>query len=136
MYPAVPMLLRKVSKAYHVPETKTTLEIGSLVMIPVYSIHFDEEYYPDPERFEPERFSPEECAKRHQMAFLPFGEGPRYCVGMRFGVTQSKLTMAMLIKNYKFSTCSKTVSPTKFLKTGMVLKMAHGLYVNVQKIKS
>jgi cytochrome P450 family 6 len=57
------------------------LEKGILTVIPVLALHHDPKYYPDPERFDPERFSEEEKAKRHHYVYLPFGEGPRMCIG-------------------------------------------------------
>lgn len=52
------------------------------MLIPVYQIHHDEEYYPNPEEFNPDRFNEEN--KPNQYAFLPFGEGPRMCIGNLF----------------------------------------------------
>jgi cytochrome P450 family 6 len=57
------------------------LEKGILTIIPVLGLHHDPKYYPDPERFDPERFSKEEIEKRHHYVYLPFGEGPRICIG-------------------------------------------------------
>lgn len=55
---------------------------GIRVLIPVYSIHHDPKYYPDPERFDPERFSEENIKTRPEGTYLPFGDGPRICIGM------------------------------------------------------
>jgi len=66
---------------YKVPGTDLVIPKGVLVSMPTYSIQRDEEYYPDPEKFDPERFSAEEKSKRHPMTFQPFGHGPRNCIG-------------------------------------------------------
>ena len=67
---------------YQVPDSKVIIEKGKTVMISVYSIHHDPEYYPDPEKYDPDRFSQEEIDKRHPYSFLPFGAGPRNCIGI------------------------------------------------------
>jgi cytochrome P450 family 6 len=59
------------------------VEKGILTIVPTLGLHHDPKYYPDPERFDPERFSEEEKAKRHPYVYLPFGEGPRICIGKR-----------------------------------------------------
>jgi cytochrome P450 len=80
-YPPVPILNRECTKTYKIPDTDIVLEKGILTVVPVLALHYDPKYYPDPERFDPERFSEEEKAKRHHYVYLPFGEGPRICIG-------------------------------------------------------
>ena len=57
------------------------VEVGTPVAIPVYGIHHDPQHFPDPEHYDPERFSEENKNTRHRHSYLPFGEGPRMCLG-------------------------------------------------------
>lgn len=76
-YPIVPAMLRKCTKEYSIPDTELTIHEGQNVLIPIYSVQHDPEYYPEPETFDPERFSPENSEGRNPITFLAFGEGPR-----------------------------------------------------------
>lgn len=70
-------ITREAKKDYHIPGTNLVIEKGLSVIIPVYGIHFDPEFYPDPHRFDPDRFKCEEKSKRNPMTWLPFGGGQR-----------------------------------------------------------
>lgn len=76
-YALGPFLTRMTKNDYHVPETNIVIERGTAMIIPAHAIHHDPEYYPDPEKFDPDRFESGEKKKRHPMAWLAFGEGPR-----------------------------------------------------------
>lgn len=67
---------------YTLKETNLKIKKGIRITIPLYGIHYDPEYYPDPERFDPDRFTEEGKQSRHHYTWLPFGEGPRNCIGM------------------------------------------------------
>lgn len=64
----------------------------------IYSIHFDRDLWgpEDPYLFVPERHQ----TKRHPMAYLPFGAGPRLCIGMRFALTEMKMVLTQLLHDY------------------------------------
>jgi Cytochrome P450 len=80
-YPTAGHTLRKVTKTYVIPETNITLNVGDTIIVSIYGLHNDPKYYPDPENFDPERFSKEEIMKRHPYSYIPFGTGPRICIG-------------------------------------------------------
>lgn len=73
-WPPVPGVPRVCVKDYLIPNTSITIEKGIPVLIPIYAIHHDKDIYENPEEFIPERFSPGERAKRHPLAFIPFGK--------------------------------------------------------------
>jgi cytochrome P450 family 6 len=83
-YPPGPFLPRECTKNYTLPGTDITIEKGTLIIIPVMGLHRDQKYYPDPEKFDPDRFSEEMKNNKPQFAYLPFGEGPRVCIGKRY----------------------------------------------------
>lgn len=114
---------------YYVPESSVIIEKGTMVMIPVYGIHHDSAYYPDPERFDPDRFTAEVTATRPNVAFLPFGEGPRNCIGLRFGMMQARIGLITLLKNFEFGICEKTTVPLVFDAGSSVLTAKGGLYL-------
>ena len=73
-YPPIPSVVRQCSKDFTLPGTNLVLEKGINVNIPVYSIQRDEEFYPQPEKFDPERFGAENVKNIKSFTFLPFGE--------------------------------------------------------------
>ena len=81
MYPPVPVLFRKCVKDYKVPDQDVVIKKGVKILIPILGIHYDNDHYPNPEKFDPERFNDVNKSKRHNYAHLPFGEGPRNCIG-------------------------------------------------------
>lgn len=103
------------------------------VIIPVYAIHHDPEYYPNPNRFDPDRFETKEKQKRNSMAWLAFGEGPRNCLGLRFGMMQAQIGLIILLKDFEFSVGSKTDIPIVYKKDSIVLT-PHNVYLKVNPV--
>ena len=81
-YPPVVVLNRICTKEIKLNETDFIIPKGTHVAIPVFGIQRDSNIYPDPDKFDPERFSEENIRTRHSYTYLPFGEGPRICIGM------------------------------------------------------
>ncbi|KAH7932357.1 hypothetical protein HPB51_029337 [Rhipicephalus microplus] len=82
---------------------------GMCVEIPVAGIHYDPEYFPEPENFNPDRFMPENKDSIRPFTYMPFGAGPRNCVGMRLGFLQVKATLACLLQHVRLETCPGTM---------------------------
>lgn len=80
-YPVIVWLSRMALVDYTFSGTKITIPKGQQVFIPVYAIQMDPEIYPNPQVFDPERFTGDNAKSRHPMFFLPFGDGPRNCIG-------------------------------------------------------
>ncbi|KRT84253.1 cytochrome P450, partial [Oryctes borbonicus] len=100
-YPPGPLLFRKSNAKYTFLDTNTTLDPDTTVFISTFGLHMDEEYFPDPEKFIPERFTDENIHQHPQYAFLPFGEGPRICIGARFALMQVKTGVSMILNKYR-----------------------------------
>ena len=103
-----------------------TILKGSHLVIPIYVLHHSPEYWEEPDQFRPERFAsklvsfsilsyslslfypiilrfhPDEKAKRHPLAHMPFGLGPRNCVGMRFALMEAKMALLTILRRFKF----------------------------------
>jgi len=110
-YPPANRLERRCVQQYKMPGSDLVLEPGQLVAISVQGIHLDPEYYPDPEKFDPERFTAENKAKRHASSYIPFGLGPRNCIGMRFALIESKVGIAYLAYYFRVEPTDKTPIP-------------------------
>lgn len=103
-------------------------------MIPVQAIHHDSRYYYDPERYDPDRFTPEEIKKRPNFTFLPFGDGPRNCIGMRFGIVQTKVGIATLIRNFTFKHHENTRYPLLMDNANVVVTSVDKMNLMAEKI--
>jgi cytochrome P450 len=66
-------------------------------------------FWPDPERFDPERFAPEQVAARRRFAYIPFGGGPRLCIGNEFALMEAQLVLAMAVRRYRLRLAPRQV---------------------------
>lgn len=82
MFSPVGFLIRLCTKRYTFEDIGLTIDPGTKVVIPVHAMHNDPQYFESPEEFRPERFDPQNLnAERIKYTYLPFGEGPRNCIG-------------------------------------------------------
>ncbi|XP_076241482.1 putative cytochrome P450 6a14 [Calliopsis andreniformis] len=136
-YPALAILNRETTGSHTFRNTKVSIPPKTLVWIPVYAIHWDPQIYPMPEKFDPERFDESVAKTRHPMYHLPFGDGPRNCIGARFAVYQTKIGLIKIIGKYKVERCDLTPTPPyAFNPFSFVLAPKDGLYLKITKIGS
>jgi cytochrome P450 family 6 len=135
MFPPAFTTVRQAIADYKIPDSKHVIKAGTQVMIPNIAIHYDERYWKNPQEFNPDRFTAEESAERPNMAFMPFGEGPRNCIGMRFALVNVKFAIATIIKNFKVTLdTTKTVLPLKFDPKNPNIAPLGGFWVKFEKI--
>ncbi|KAL5022796.1 hypothetical protein ScPMuIL_001951 [Solemya velum] len=108
-----------------------TIPKGIDITVPVFALHRNEEFWPNPEKFDPERFTPEEKAKRNPYTYLPFGLGPRICLGMRLAQLEAKLAIIAILQRFRFRTTPETeITPT--FANGGITKPANGMFLQVE----
>ncbi|XP_041746557.1 thromboxane-A synthase [Coregonus clupeaformis] len=105
---------------------------GAILEIPAGYLHYDPEYWPEPEKFIPERFTAEAKASRHPFVYLPFGAGPRSCVGMRLAQLEIKMALVHVFRKFNIVACTDTKVPLE-LKSHTTLGPKNGIYVTITK---
>lgn len=101
LYPAAPVLTRL--GATEVTLDGITFKKGTQFIVPVYAVHRHRRLWDDPDRFDPERFEPELEAARPRAAFMPFGYGPRTCIGAAFAMIEATVMLATLVRGARFT---------------------------------
>ncbi|MEO0896730.1 MAG: cytochrome P450 [Bacteroidota bacterium] len=101
MYPPAWVIGREALQDDQIGEL--SLRPGHSITIFIYGLHRNPEYWPDPEKFDPERFSPENIKNRPSHVYLPFGAGPRLCVGNQFAIVEMQIALAMILQRFKIT---------------------------------
>ncbi|XP_077880843.1 cytochrome P450 3A21-like [Ictidomys tridecemlineatus] len=134
LYPIIERILRVCKK--DVELNGVLIPRGTIVAIPTYSLHQNSMYWPEPEKFYPERYrAPEKgnpplrgCfthilrfSKKNKdsinpYVYMPFGNGPRNCIGMKFALMNMKLAVIRLLQNFSFHPCKETQVRTLYEK--------------------
>lgn len=97
---------------------------GDVVAVCPYTLHRHPEIYRDPEGFDPTRFEKARMAERPRYSYLPFGAGPRVCIGGAFAITEAKIVLATLLREFRFETLSHREIP---IEAGITLRPKHGI---------
>jgi len=142
MYPIGPMLDRLCVKDFELPPTlpgsnSFTMKKGQSLWIPVYALHHDPKYFEQPNKFDPSRFLGQR--KRDTLncgAYMPFGLGPRMCIGNRFSLLEMKVLFFHLLARCDLKPGEKTKLPLKLASSGFAVKAEGGFWLDVTARKN
>ncbi|CAH0687994.1 unnamed protein product [Spodoptera exigua] len=112
IYPPMGWLDRIATKDYKIDD-KLTIPAGTAVYVNGVSMQMDPEYFPNPEVFNPDRFLPENERTITPYTFMPFGEGPRNCIGMRFAFQTLRQALAEVLLKYEIKVIPDTPKPSE-----------------------
>jgi cytochrome P450 len=127
LYPPAYIIGRQATRdvdigPYRLPKRMTAF-------INIYGMHRRAKYFPDPERFDPDRFTPE-AEKQMKTSYVPFGGGPRVCIGNQFALLEGQLVLATLAQRVTFEIASdRAVEPEPLI----TLRPKHGIPLVVRR---
>ncbi|XP_040062089.1 cytochrome P450 3A5 [Ixodes scapularis] len=101
------------------------------IMVPTWHIHHDPEHWSEPFKFDPERFA-EGLNGSQSAAYLPFGLGPRVCIGKRFALLEIKMALCKLIRKYRIRQCKETQDPVKLVVPTAAINPEKGISVKFE----
>ena len=117
----------------YLDEEPVHLEKNDIVWLPIFGLHRDPQYYPEPERFDPERFKDENKAKIKPYTYLPFGSGPRNCIGSRFALLETKTLFFYILSHFEIVPVEKTQIPLVLSKKQFNLTAENGFWLGFQR---
>ncbi|XP_055908122.1 uncharacterized protein LOC129942964 [Eupeodes corollae] len=132
-WPLVESVDRRCNKdfSYKDNDVNVTIKAGDAIWIPIVGYHLDENYFPDPLKFDPERFSDENKSNIKPFTYLPFGVGPRNCIGSRFALIEAKAMLFYILSHFRIEISPKTILPTELVATGLNLMPKGGFRVKL-----
>ncbi|XP_050410605.1 cytochrome P450 3A6 [Patella vulgata] len=129
MYPPAIRSNREASEDIEIGGYK--LPRGTEINVAIYAIHHDPEYWNDPETFDPDRFLPDRMGP-NPPCFMPFGLGPRNCIGMRLALTEMKVSLVSILRHYRFVTSPSTQIPLVLAKNEVMLQSEKGIWLKIE----
>ncbi|MEN5082989.1 cytochrome P450 [Bosea sp. TWI1241] len=129
LYPPAPILSRAASADDRLPDG-SEVPAGALVVIAPYLLHRHETLWSEPNHFRPERFLPGRRETIDRYAYLPFGAGPRICIGLQFAMVEAVIVLATLLRRLRFAHAGET-QPVPVQR--VTLRPADGMPMRVSK---
>jgi cytochrome P450 len=125
LYPPVGLLARTVVAKDEL--CGRTVQPNDILFLPIWALHRHEMWWEQPERFDPGRFAPESRDKLNKYQYLPFGAGPRVCVGADFAMMQAHIILATLIQRFRFTAAAPGPRPVMM----MTVRPEPGVFLNI-----
>lgn len=137
MYPIAVAADRICIKDYELPPTLPdrepyTVKPGDFIWLPIYALHRDPKYFPDPDTFNPDRFINDGKAIANSGAYFPFGLGPRMCIGNRFALLETKILLFHMLARCNLRPCAKTTIPLVINRKGLAMTAENGFWSKVE----
>lgn len=136
LYPSTTYTERQVSAKEYTFEyngKKYTLPNGTLIYVPIFVLHRDKEFFQEPEKFDETRFSPENSASINPYAYMPYGQGPRNCIGVKLGLVSIKVAALKIVKQFKYKLVDENFELNNVNETIDELLVTDKIYVKVEK---
>ncbi|EFN77010.1 Cytochrome P450 9e2 [Harpegnathos saltator] len=136
-YPVAVAVDRLCVKDFELPPTLPgtkpyVVKSGEILWLPIYGLQHDTKHFEEPEKFNPDRFLGERKKETlNTGAFLPFGLGPRMCIGNRFALMETKVLLFHLLARCDLLPCEKTPIPIMLARDGFTMKPEGGFWLKV-----
>ncbi|XP_055601242.1 probable cytochrome P450 9f2 [Uranotaenia lowii] len=134
-WPPVAMTNRACRSSYPLEDfdgTRITLSEGQVVTIPIFAFHRDPNLFPNPDHFNPERFADDNEHLMDRDAYMPFGMGPRNCIGLRLGLLQTKCAIYYLMLRFGIELSDKMEQPLKLKTSTTIFTAEKGFWFNLK----
>ncbi|XP_017770184.1 PREDICTED: cytochrome P450 9e2-like [Nicrophorus vespilloides] len=136
-WPSAIAVDRVCVKPYTIPavnesESPVHIKIGDVLWLPIIGMHYDPELYPNPDTFDPDRFSEENKHNIKSSTYLPFGIGPRNCIGSRFALMETKTVFFHILSKFEITVTSKTVVPIQISKKQFNITAEGGYWLGLK----
>ena len=100
LFPTAPVIVREITE--DIAFNGVSVPRGTIGIIPIYAIHRHRSYWSEPDRFDPGRFAPDSRQRPTRFQFMPFGAGPRICIGAAFAMIEATIMIATFVRAARF----------------------------------